>query len=121
MTSWSSGLQRAMPWPTKPTPLVSRASARVSRSSSRSDISTGQLSTVAMIIHLFLVVPDASRLVALLTFSDRRDRAFTLTGFRAAGRWPDQDRSCSIIAIGQLLEVTVQIGTLVLIVWLIIG
>jgi hypothetical protein len=35
--------------------------------------------------------------------------------------WPDQDRSCRTIAIGQLPEVTVHIGTLVLIVWLIIG
>jgi len=38
-----------------------------------------------MITHLFLLGPDASPLVALLTFSDRRDRAFTLTCFRAAG------------------------------------
>src|SRR5215472_5904956 len=71
MTSRSSGLQRARPWPTRPTPSVSRASARVSRSSSQSDISTGQLSTVAMITHLFPAEAVASRLVTLLTFSDR--------------------------------------------------
>src|SRR5436190_21978279 len=46
-----------------PTPsLVSRASARVFPSSSRSDISTGQLSTVVMAAHL---LPDAGAVLRL--------------------------------------------------------
>src|SRR5215469_5127946 len=83
MTSRSSGLQRARPWPTKPTPVVSRASARVSRSSSRSDISTGQLSTVAMITHLFLLVSLCRGSLCCLHSPTDGDLALTLTCFRA--------------------------------------
>jgi hypothetical protein len=57
ITSRSPGLRRARPWPIIPPPsLASRASARVCPSSSCSEISTGQLSTIVMAAHL---LPDA--------------------------------------------------------------
>jgi hypothetical protein len=70
------GLRRARPWPVTPTPcLVSRASARVVPSSSWSEISTGQLSTVVMAAYL---LPDAGATVLRLAVtppsSARRDR-----------------------------------------------